>query len=396
METRPELSEFDAAPAEAANATPGDAMAADASPARPRPGLTVIAGATLTLGYPAANGAPDAWTNAIAKLSRWLDLTIDQVPQRPVSGLRHVATWAAAARSAASAPAAPMFAPWLGWSPVGLQQPGTATLPRANWIGSYLHDHGTGKPSRSSTLDIQLLSPLPAACVTEDDDGAPLARPDVLQAMIEAVRREGREKIVIVTDARRRNAMIRQMLLVDRSVVRDAPGIEVQTIEDTLCELVRHPARWDAIIVLPDLRSLVFALLAEVTGNRNPWPMVWHHRTVTMIASETLQDDGRSLPLNAPLLIETLALAADHAGFSLAAQRLAQGAARLWDNGTLTSGRGSVAPYVTEVSDEEFIDQLCQGVARGHRTVPRWRALTSEPLSRPQRGPARLHVVASH
>ncbi len=395
METRPELSEFDPAMAKAECAIPQHRIAEDAHASR-KPGLTVITGSALTLGYPAADGAPDAWTKAVAQLARWLDMTIEQEPQRAASGLRHVKAWAAAARSAAPAPAAPMFAPWLRWSPVGLQQPGAAALPRASWVGSYLHDYGTGIASRSSAIDIQLLSPLPAACTPEDGDGALLPCPAVLQAMIEAARREGRETIAIVTDARRRNAMIRQMLLLDRSIVRDAPGIEIMTIEDTLCELVRHPARWDAIVVLPDLRSLVFALLAEVTGNKTPWPMVWHHRAAVMIASETLHDCASSLPLDAPLLIATLALAAEQAGFSLAAQRLAQGAARLRDRGIVTQGRGSAAPYVTEVSDADFIDQLCRSTERAQRALPRWRALTAEVRPLAQRRPTRLRVVASN
>lgn len=395
METRPELSEFDPVASKAERAIPQHGTAEDA-PASRKPGLTVIAGSALTLGYPAADGAPEAWTSAIAQLARWLDLTIEQVPQRPVSGLRHVTAWAAAARSVAPAPTALTFAPWLAWSPVSLQQPGTAALPRATWVGSYLHDQGTGKPNRSSAIDIQLLSPLPAACTPEDADGALLPRPDVLQAMIEAARREGRDKIAIVTDARRRNAMIRQMLLLDRSVARDAPGIEIMTIEETLCDLVRHPAGWDAIVVLPDLRSLVFALLAEVTGNKNPWPMVWHHRAATMISSETLNDPATSMPLDAPLLIATLALAAEQAGFSLAAQRLAQGSARLWDRGIVTPRRGTAAPYVTEVSDAEFIDQVCRGAERAQRTLPRWRALAAEVHPLGQRRPARLRVVASN
>lgn len=395
METHPEVSEFDPAISQADRAIAWTDPVGGAPKTRP-PELTVVTRAALSLGVPAADGVPAAWAAAIDRLARWLDLTIEQVAQRPKSGLRHVTAWAAAARSATHAPAAPTFAPWLSWSPVALQHPSAAALPRASWIGSYLHDHGTGKPNSRTAVDIQLLSPLPAACLPDDAEDAPLPRPDVLQAMIEAAQREGRDKVAIVTDARRRNAMIRRMLLLDRSVTRDLAEIDVMTVEDHLCELVRHPARWDAIIVLPDLRSLVFALLAEITGIRTPWPMVWHHRTVSMVSSESLDDRAADLPLNAPLLIESLALAASHAGFSLAAQRLAQGAARLWDCGIVTPGRGSVAPYVTEVSHEDFIDQLCRGVAKGQRTVPRWRALTPDTPARAQREPAHLRVVASN
>ena len=171
-------------------------------------------------------------------------------------------------------------------------------LPRARWISSYLYDYGTGKPIGRGATDIQLMSPLPAACLPDNGVDASIPSPGVLQAMIEAAHTESREKIVIVTDVRRRNAMIGQLLMLDRSVTRDGPKIEVLSIERTLCDLAQGLSRWDAIIVLPDLRSLVFAMLAQVSGIQNPWPMLWHHRSVTMICAETLDETVSDLPLN--------------------------------------------------------------------------------------------------
>lgn len=364
------------------------------------PSLRLVKGEELTLAQPYPDYAPDGWQSGFASLARWLNLDLDltPLPQPPASGLRRVTAWAMAAASGLdpAAPAPPVFAPWQCWSPIALQQPGNATLPRARWVTSYLFDYGTGKPLGQGVADIQLISPLPAACLPEDGGDASIPPPGVLRAMIEAACVESREKIVIVTDVRRHNAMIQQLLLLDRSVTRDGPKIEVLSIERTLCDFAKGRSRWDAIIVLPDLRSLVFAMLAQVYGVHSPWPMLWHHRGVTMICAETLDEHARDLPFDAPLLVQTLALAARQAQLNEVAKRLIQGVGRLWDCGIVTPGRGSVAPYVTEISDREFIEELCRGVAGGQRTVAHWRALPvcPEPTHAPR--PAQLRLVSEN
>lgn len=359
------------------------------------PGLRLVESPCLMLARPSPDRTPEAWRAGIDRLGRWLDLDFAHVPQRHASGLQRVTGWAAAAASGreGSAHAPPVFAPWQCWSPVSLQQPGKVALPCASWVGSYLYDGGNAKPLTRGAADIQLLSPLPSACLPGDGEAQPIPRPDTLRAMIDAARREERDRIVIVTDIQRHNAMIRQLLLLDRSLTRERMQIEVISIETALCRLVQDRSRWDAIIVLPDLRSLIFAMLAQLHGISSPWPMLWHHRGVTMICAEQLDADAGDLPLDGPLLVQTLALAARQAGLSVIAGRLIQGAARLWDCGIVTPGRGSVAPYVTEVSDRDFIEQLCKGVAGGQRTVAHWRAVASGalPLAAPR--PTRLRLV---
>jgi hypothetical protein len=401
METLPEQTDLDAR-----SLQPVPAPVADRSPARMpgshSPSLALVAGPALVLAQPSSDEMPEGWQSGITRLGQWLDLELLHVAQRPATGFRQMSAWAAnaaaVARPASSTLTPPVFAPWQGWSPVALQQPERTGVPRASWVASYLYDYGTGKALKRVATDIVLMSPLAAGCAPDMGLDGPMPEPTVLQAMIATARREGRGKLVIVTDARRRNAMIRNLLQVDRAVTRDDLNIDVLTIEDTLCELVRNPVRWDAIIVLPDLRSLVFAMLAEVTGCRNPWPILWHRRDVCMITAERLDDTGADLPFDGPLLVQALALAAAHAGLALKAQRLVNGAARLWECGIITPGRGSVAPYVTEISDADFIDHLCGGTAAGQRATDsraQWRAIPAAPASTagPRPRPVPLRVV---
>lgn len=358
------------------------------------PELRLVQGPCLTLVRPSPGATPDQWHEAIVRLGRWLDLDLAQIPRRQASGLQRVTSWAAAAASGreGGAGADPVFAPWTYWSPVSLQQGGASALPQGHWVSSYLYDGTSGRPRRRGAVDIQLLSPLAAACLPGEDAGGPIPKLDVLRAMIGAAASEGRERTVIVTDARRHNAMIRQLLLLDRSMTRDTGQIEVLSVEDALCALVRDRSRWDAIIVLPELRSLIFAMLAQLHAVSSAWPMLWHQRGVTMICAEQLDGGAGDLAFDAPLLVQALALAARQAGLSVIAQRLVQGAARLWDCGIVTPGRGSVAPYVTEVSDDEFVELLCRSVAGGRRTVANWRAVGAclEPAARLGRTQLRL------
>lgn len=395
METRPEQPDLSARSTQAVHGGSPDRMPVTPSGQGPLPGpraaLSLVASSALTLAQ-ANEDAPEDWQLALDQLARWLELDVHMVPVRPVSGIRQVVAWA---NPMASANVVPVFAPWRNVSPVAFQAGGDAGLPRAHWVASYLHDHGTGRPLKTGGIDIALMSPLPMACVADEPGNAPLPRADVMQEMLRAALSEGRKRVGIVVDARRRNAMVRQMLYVGRTASRDEQEIELLSIEDALCHLVRHVGRWDAIIVLPDLRSLIFAMLAEITGIWSPWPMLWHQRGVSMISGEVLDDAEFKTPLNAPMLVQSLALAAHNAGFGHAAQRLMQGAAHIWDCGIVTPGRGSVAPYVTELSDQEFIDALCKGGASGARKARDWRAIPAPQRSGPQTSRAALRLVAA-
>lgn len=397
METLPEQPDLPTRPLAVAQAvgTPDRIPAVQSgqgfSPVQ-RPTLSLIRGAQLRLADHGEPGPRD-WIEAQARLTAWLDLDVHYVPARPVGAFRQVAAWATQHRAPVSAPA---FLPWQNVSPVAFQADGGSGLPHADWVASYLHDQGTGKPLKASTLDVMLMSPHPAACPVDADCEAPLPRTEILQAMLQAAQAEGRKRIAIVGDARRRNALVRQMLASGRVVARDEQEIEILPIEDALCHLVRRASRWDAIIVLPDLRSLIFAMLAEITRIWTPWPMLWHRRGLTMLTGEVLDEADGALPLNAPLLVQALALAVHHAGLSHAAQRLMLGAARLWDCGIITPGRGSVAPYVTEVTDSEFIHQLCRGGERRSRATSSWRAIPAGSVAPSPRKPRpSLRLVAT-
>jgi hypothetical protein len=121
--------------------------------------------------------------------------------------------------------------------------------------------------------------------------------------------------------------------------------------------------------------------------------MLWHYRGVTMICAETLDETVSDLPFDAPLLVQALALAARQAEFNVSAQKLMQGAVRLWDSGIVTPGRGSSAPYVTQISDQDFIEQLCRDGVSTQRSVASWRALAlvTEGTKAPRR--PQLHLV---
>lgn len=358
-----------------------------------RPSLSLVGTSQLVLADH-ADLPPADWQDALVRLTDWLKLDLRHVPLRPAGALRQVASWASNQRAE---PRPVQFIPWQNVSPVAFQAGGDAGLPRADWVASYLHDQGTGKPIKASTLDVMLMSPHPATCPIDEDCAAPLPRSATMEAMLQAAQAEGRKRVCIIVDARRRNALIRQMLVTGRAAARDQQEIEILPIEDALCHLVRHAARWDAIIVLPDLRSLVFAMLAETTGIWTPWPMLWHRRGVSAITGEVLDEADSSLPLNAPLLVQALALAAQHAGLTHVAQRLMQGAARIWDSGIITPGRGSVAPYVTEVTDAEFVHQLCRGAEQRSRKGSTWRAIPAASVSpSPRKSRPALRLVAAN
>ena len=356
-----------------------------------RRGLRLVSGG-LRLAEPVA--APDpAWQAAFAELLDWLGIAIEPVAPRP-AGLRKVADWA---RAAAGAGGAVQFAPWQAISPVALQQGGQPDLPRAEWIASYLFDHAAGAANRAAPLDLMLLSPHPAACLADEAEALPLPRPATTEAMLRAARAERRSRIAIIVPAAQRNAFARQLLLADRELTRGGLHLDIIAIEQALASLTQARPTWDALIVMPELRSIVFALLAEVTGIRAAWPMLWHGpRGLLQVTSEALVEAGARLPLDAPVLVQSLAVTLHHAGMSAAARRLHEACVRLRDNGIVTPSRGSPAPYVSTRSDAEFVGLICADMGIGSRPVPHWRALGTGPAGGTSAAPARLSLVASN
>ena len=361
-------------------------------PDRAQPMLRLVGGA-LRLAAP-ATPVPDDWLAAMTALLEWLDLGIEHEAQRPAQGLREMVD---RARGEPPAAAAPQFAPWQAWSPVAFQHSPLHTPPGSAWVRSYLFDHGVGRSRPGARFDALLMSPHPAACLRAEAGEPLLPRPALLERMIGAARVEGRRQVAMVVQAGNRNAVVRQLLRTDRSLTRDGIDIEIVTIEDALVQLLRNPGRWDAIIAMPELRSMILALLAEAGEMPGPCPMLWHGsgqgNGLNTITAELLASHPAPLPLNAPLLIQSLLLAMLDAGLVQVAQRLYQAAAQLSQRGVVTPGRHTIAPYVTEVADAEFIALVCKGAAASGRSVADWRALA--PFAAPERTskPFRLRVV---
>lgn len=360
----------------------------------PRPGLALVT-ARFQLAQP-DQPAPDTWREGLDGLLGWLGIVAEFVPVAPSRRLPRMTDWALPAASGATR-RAPVFAPWLGWSPSAFQHGGLAGMPSAQFAASYLTDQGIGRgAAQAAGIDLVLMSPHPALCATEDAGGVPMPRADVLKAMIRAARNEGREKLAIILHARQRNGIARQLLAADRALTRDGLAIEILTIEEALRPLMAGASAWDAIIAMPDLRSIVFTLLAEVTGVRGPWPMLWQGGDALLVCSEAAGEGTIRPSLDAPALVQALALVLHHSGANRAAWRLHEAWARMRDTGLTTPGRGSDAPYVNAIKDTDFIAMLCHGQAGSKRPVKPWRALGQAEVPNSGSLFGGLRVVASN
>ncbi len=292
----------------------------------------------------------------------------------------------------ASDAVAPVFTPWAGWSPAAFQNGGCAGLPEAQFVASYCIDHARGGGS-----DVMLISPHPITCAAGPDDVegegergrelGGLPRTDVLAAMIRAAAGEGRKRLAIIVHARHRAALVGLQLAEDTRLCPPGTALDILGIEDALPQLMRAQPAWDAVIALPDLRGIVFTLLAETTGVRGPWPMLWYGRgragqAAGRLLRVTCETDGKlgggsggTLPLDAQALVLALALSLRVTGLETgletgelrAAGRLQTGWARLRDRGVTTARRGSDAPYACEVPEAEFIALLCRDAAVSQR-----------------------------
>jgi hypothetical protein len=340
--------------------------AAEASAAK---GLRLVNGA-LELAAPVSPPDP-LWDTAFTDLLKFLDIPADPV------------TDGAALR----------FVPWQAVSPVAWQQAAAAALPQADWAASYLFDHGPGSAVRGGPIDVMLLSPHPELCRME----ASLPSQVVLAAMIRAAAEEGRERITIIAASTRRDAMAQMAEEAVRCAAVPIPECEVLAIEDALPSLMAARSRRDALIVMPELRSIVFALLARTSGLRAPWPIVWHAAAgPVLIASEMLAAPAGIIPLDAGVLVQSLALALRAAGRTRDARRLHAAGAGLRDRGVVTTARGSQAPYVTTRDDAEFVKLLCSGAGAGGRDAPDWGAIGNKASHGTGCDDMRLYIIASN
>ena len=378
-------------PADHGLAVRPDVMDAPVAAARAGVGLRLVSG-RLSLAEP-SEAAPEAWRDALAHLIRWLGIDVETVTSGRGRGLRQVARWAIQGGGSADAP---VFAPWQCWSPAVFQNPAMRlALPRARWVASYLFELGAGRTAAPRSIDLMLMSPHPDSCTIDEDCQAAMPRPAVMRDMIHAAKTEHRSKLAIIVPARCRSAMAMQLLAADRALTRDDVTLDILSIEDAIGLLMGGALPWDAIITLPELRSILFAMLAEVSGTAGPWPMLWHDRDLVLLSGEALEEGTRRMPLDATLLIQSLALVSHRAGMGQAAGRLHEAWAHIRASGVMTPGRGSPAPYANEVSESGFIDLVCRNMGQGNRPVPGWKAMVSEPSAGSTRAPAQLSLVAS-
>jgi hypothetical protein len=269
----------------------------------------------------------------------------------------------------------------------------------ARWVASYLWDPCcSSRLIKGGIVDVMLISPHPAACRTDEESCASLPGIGLLQDMIWAARAEDRSRIAIVGYERSQNVTARQLLSAKSKLPFAQLDLEVLAIEEALTRLASDPASWDAIIVLPELRSLIFALLARLTGIDGPWPMVWHGKDLARVCGEAVTPAAPNGPLDAALLIQALALVARNGGKASAARRLTEGWARLRDRGLVTPTRGSPAPYCMQTCDAAVVEELCRQSDLTGRPIPAWKAMSSERAGESAAAlrPARLELVPDH
>lgn len=324
---------------------------------------------------------PAAWQEGLSGLLDWLGIDVEFVPAARPGRLARLADW-----TLTPAAGAPVFAPWLGWSPVAFQHGGLPGLPQAQFVASYLVDHARGAAPGQSGADVVLMSPHPATCTIAEAGGVPTPRAAVLKAMIRTARAEGRERLAIILHARQRNALAAMLLAAGKGLTREGPAIEILTIEEALAPLTAARAPWDAIIAMPDVRGTVFTLLARSAGVRGAWPMLWLSGTgengarggLQLVTSEAPGEGVSRLSLDASALIHALALTLHAGGAGRAAWRLHETWARLRDSGVTTAGCGGEnAPYLNVVEDAEFLAMLRRGAAVSKRPQAGWCALKS-------------------
>lgn len=342
---------------------------------RPRPHLSLAAPPAITLALPPHSAVPEAWQAGLDLLFGWLGI-VSSDAARPAPGrFGQLAEWAA---PFGQAERAPVFAPWQVTSPAALQQAGSPAIPPADWLASYVFDYGAASLPRRSPLDLLLMSPHPAACEQAQAGDALLPRLRLIQTMIAAAKAEGRRKLAIIVDAGSRNAMISRLVQASRTLTREGIEIDILSIEDALGALIRQIDRWDAIIVMPQWRGVVCAVLAERSGIGGPMPVLWYRRGLLQVTSEAIDPGAARQALDAPLMVLGLAAALRQQGQWHAAHKLYEAAARLWDRGVATPGRPSAVPYAHHLSDAEFLQQITSAAtvaAPNHRPMQCWRLL---------------------
>lgn len=341
-------------------------------PNRPRAPLALAAVPAARLAVPEGD-VPDGWRQGLEGLLSWLNIDLAEAPSPAARRFSQLTEWASAAGGAS--PAA-VFAPWQTTTMTSLSQPGAGGAAQATWIASYLFDYGAARLPRRNPVDVMVMSPLPWACEEAQAGHAPLPSPSLVRTMIAAAKAQGRSRLAIIVDAASRNTITGQLLMADRALTREDIAITIVPVEEALRTLVRQCEAWDALIVMPQWRSVTAALLAELSGITQPWPLLWFRRGLQRVTSEAAVPTSAAAGFDAPLLVLSLAAALQAQGQTFAANKLYAAAAQLWERGVATPGWPSAAPYTRQLSDAEFLQHipLTPPSASGRALQP-WRAL---------------------
>jgi hypothetical protein len=341
---------------------------------RSRAPLALAAVPAARLALPAGD-VPDSWQQSLEGLLNWLHINLAQAPSPAARRFSHLTEWASAGGSVSQAA---VFAPWQTSTTTSLFQPGAGGAGQATWIASYLFDYGAARLPRRSPLDVMVMSPLPWACEEAQAGHGPLPALRLITTMIAAAKAQGRSKLAIIVDAASRNTITSQLLMAERALTREEIAITIVPVEEALRTLVRQCEAWDALIVMPQWRSVTVALLAELSGITGPWPLLWHRRGLQRVTSEAAVPNPRATDCDAPLLVLSLVAALQEQGQGFAARKLFEAAAQLWERGVATPGRPSDAPYAHQLSDAEFLQHitLAAPAAASTRLPEQWHMLT--------------------
>jgi len=357
---------------------------------RGRAPLALAAVPAARLALP-VGAVPEDWQQGLDGVLRWLGIGLAAAPSPAARRFGQLTEWASAAGSAS--PAA-VFAPWQTTASTSVLHPGLGRAGQATWIASFLFDYGAARLPRRRPLDVMVMSPLPWACDEVQAGQAPLPSLRLITSMIAAAKAQGRSKLAIIADAASRNTITGQLLMADRALTRAGIDIAILPVEEALRTLVRHCEPWDALIVMPQWRSVTTALLAELSGVTQPWPLMWYRRGLQRVTSEAAVPTATAPVCDAPLLVLSLAAALHAQGQTFAAHKLYDAAAQLWERGVATPGRPSESPYARNLSDAEFLQHLTlTPPAAGGRAPQPWRALAGDEHPRGPRTAPDLRLV---
>ncbi|MEM6858446.1 MAG: hypothetical protein AAF559_11295 [Pseudomonadota bacterium] len=340
-------------------------------------------------------GVPRAWREAIEQLTQELEIDASWV-----ANTSSPATLLQRARRAVGADSevqAPVFAPWRVMSPTLFQssQPREAAA-GAKWVASYLFDFGPACSANDGLVDIALMSPALEVCISDDANIGALPRLSVLADMMRAAASEGRKNLAVVVREAARATLATRLLGFDMSLNALSLEVEFISIEEAVMDIQSGAFDWDAIIAMPDLRGIVFGMLAQNAGVSGPWPMLWfgQSRTLRLVTRESLTGASKFDTLDATVLSQALALTARNTGHHYAARRFYESWAAMRELGIVTTGRGSSQPYVNQIDEAAFIEQAIRALSSQTRPLPSWRGLACEDgEARKAERPVRLSLV---